>query len=104
MVIIPNKLRILDADAKLADNIKKGEVTPENASVPAVAEKKVDGRGRPKSRTDCKLASFHLSQSLIDKIAEEAAIRTGRNKSALVELAFDVYFASLKKADNDVNS
>jgi hypothetical protein len=57
------------------------------------------GRGRPVTRSECKLVSFNLQISLIDTISTEAARVCGRNKSALVEKAFEVYFASIAKSE-----
>lgn len=66
------------------------------SSVPAPkTDKKKVGRGRPVTRPESKLVSYNLPLELIERIDKEAARVCGRNKSALVEKAFEVYFASM---------
>ncbi|MHB8122651.1 MAG: hypothetical protein ACYDG4_10900 [Desulfuromonadaceae bacterium] len=51
------------------------------------------------SRPESKLVSYNLPLELIAKIDAEAARVCGRNKSAMVERAFEMYFAAVAKSD-----
>jgi len=72
----------------------KSEAAKAPASVPDVPEaKKTLGRGRPKSKPDSKLASFHLPLDLIAKIDSEALKVTAGNKSLFLIGVLEKYFA-----------
>lgn len=69
-------------------------MSEENNSAPVVSEMalaapavkaKVQGRGRPKTKPESKLASFHLPLDLIERLTRAA----GENKSAFAVKALD---------------
>ena len=89
---------------------KANATTPERAPAPGMetaryqvsgapvagadlAVKKVErGRGRPKSKPESRLASFHLPITLIDKLDAEAGKTTAGNKSLFIVTLLENYF------------
>jgi hypothetical protein len=64
------------------------------AAVADLAVKKVQrGRGRPKSKPESRLASFHLPIALIDKLDAEAGKTTAGNKSLFIVTLLENYFS-----------
>ncbi|OHB53078.1 MAG: hypothetical protein A2Y12_16310 [Planctomycetes bacterium GWF2_42_9] len=64
-------------------------------AAPAAAETKapVAGRGRPKTKPESKLVSFHLPLELIARVDTEAIVKAGGNKSLLLVRILEEYFA-----------
>ncbi|HEY3307161.1 MAG TPA: hypothetical protein VGJ93_01785 [Desulfuromonadaceae bacterium] len=90
-------MKSVEDDKKLEAMNAEASKTPK--SVPEVSElKKAQGRGRPKSKPDSKLASFHLPLDLISKIDAEAAAVAAGNKSLFLVTILNQYFADKNKA------
>lgn len=91
----PGRLAAFMAEEVALDAEKDKGTTESSIGIPGPLETKktVQGRGRPKSKPESKLASFHLALSLIAKIEKEADEIMVGNKSALVSRILEDYFS-----------
>ena len=80
----------LESEVGAVDNL-----FPNSCNV--LKEKKVNGRGRPKSKPDSKLASFNLPLDLIGKIDKESALVSAGNKSLFIIGLLENYFYNKDK-------
>ncbi len=78
-----------EEEMQLSTVLKASKAAPAAAEVKA----KVVGRGRPKTKPESKLTSFHLPLDLIVKIDAEAVATAGGNKSALLIKILESHFA-----------
>ena len=64
-------------------------------AAPAAAETKATtvGRGRPKTKPESKLTSFHLPLELISRVDAEALATAGGNKSLFLIRVLEEHFA-----------
>lgn len=66
---------------------------PEAAPAAAEVKKSAIGRGRPKTKPESKLTSFHLPLELIARVDAESTVKAGGNKSLLLVRILEEYFA-----------
>lgn len=90
-----NHDQMLEADKKF-EQVAKETATTVVGTEASVSKKGTAGIGRPIAPLASKLVSYDLPLDLIDRIDKEADRVCGSNKNAMVEKAFEVYFASLK--------
>lgn len=83
-------LKDLMAEEGMLDTAAKAS---ETAPAAVEAKKQVAGRGRPKTKPESKLVSFHLPLDLISKVDAEAIAIAGGNKSLLLVRILEEYFA-----------
>jgi len=78
-----------------ANEDKPMEIAPKTpVTAPAAVEvkKSAIGRGRPKTKPESKLTSFHLPLELISKIDADALATAGGNKSLFLIRVLEEYF------------
>ena len=85
----PSLSDLMKEEGMLDTAVKVSETAP--AAVEAKAP--TMGRGRPKTKPESKLVSFHLPLNLISKIDSEALATAGGNKSLFLIRVLEEHFA-----------